>query len=136
MERGEFLRLMGMGAGMAVLGTCLQGCKKQQASPPVTVDLTLDLSQPSNSALNSNGGYLVMQGVIVARTLAGSYIAVASACTHQGVTVQYAASAHQFHCPGHGANFSETGTVQNGPATTDLQQMHTSLTGQSLHVYS
>ncbi|MCB0790746.1 MAG: Rieske (2Fe-2S) protein [Flavobacteriales bacterium] len=127
---------MGAGVGVAVLGPCLQGCRKQQDAPHLNVDFTLDLTQSGNQALTANGGYLVTQGVIVARTLDGNYIAVAAACTHQGVTVQYQASSHRFHCNGHGANFSESGVVQNGPATTDLQRMNTSLEGQALRVWS
>jgi cytochrome b6-f complex iron-sulfur subunit len=137
MDRNEFIRLVGIGAGAVVLVNCLQGCKKESAAPALlTVGFTLDLSQPAYSALNTNGGYLITQKVIVARTLTGSYIAVAAACTHQGTNVQYQASSHRFHCPNHGADFSESGSVQSGPATHDLQQMHTSLTNTLLHVTS
>ena len=72
----------------------------------------------------------------MARTLSGGFVAVASACTHQGTTLQYVGSSHQFHCPLHGSNFSESGAVVNGPADQALQQFNTSLTGQSLHVFS
>ncbi|MCB9170324.1 MAG: Rieske 2Fe-2S domain-containing protein [Flavobacteriales bacterium] len=136
MERAEFLRLVGAGVGLAALAPCLQGCRKQQDAPLLSVDFTLDLSQSTNQALTTNGGYLVTQRVIVARTLDGNYIAVAASCTHQGVTVQYQASSYRFHCNGHGANFNESGGVINGPATTALQQMYTSLDGQMLRVWS
>jgi len=137
MNRNEFIRLVGIGVGALVLAECLQGCKKESAAPAqLTVDFTLDLSQPAYSALNSNGGYVVTQKVIVARTLSGDFIAVAAACTHQGTSVQYQASSHRFHCPNHGADFSESGSVQSGPASHDMQQMHTSLNNTLLHVTS
>lgn len=99
MERREFLELVGLGAGSMLLLTCLGGCKKDKTTPKLNVDFTLDLGQPANATLNNNGGYLVTNKVIVARTLAGAYIAVAAACTHQGSTVAYQASSHRFHCP-------------------------------------
>lgn len=136
MDRSEFLRLIGISSGAAVLAGCLQGCAKQQDTPTLNVDFTLDLTQSANSALNTNGGYLVTHSVIVARTLAGNFIAVAAACTHEGQTVQYVANAHQFHCPRHGANFNDSGTVVNGPASSNLQQMTTTLTGTNLRVKS
>lgn len=137
MDRNEFLRLIGVGAGAMVIGSCLQSCKKETAAPAfLTVDFTLDLSLPAYSTLNTNGGYLITQKVIVARTLTGGYIAVAAACTHQGTNVQYQASSHRFHCPNHGADFGESGSVQSGPASHDLQQMHTSLNNTLLHVTS
>lgn len=138
MDRTEFIRLMGAGAGALALAGCLGGCKKEEDDPPplLTVDFTLDLTQPANSALNTNGGFLRTQGVIVARTLGGSYIAVAAACTHQGTAVDYNANAHQFHCPNHGSNFTEAGAVVNGPAGRALQQMNTSLDGDNLRVWS
>ncbi len=132
MDRKEFLALVGMSAGGLVLASCLGGCTKQT----VNVDFTLDLSQSANAALNTNGGSLVKSGVIVARTLTGTYIAVASACTHEGVTVNYISSSNSFYCGGHGARFSSTGSVNNGPASVGLQQFKTTLTGNSLRVYS
>lgn len=139
MERSEFIRLVGTGAGMALLGGCLNGCKKEEEAPapqPLTLDFILDLSLPANNALNTNGGFLRAQQVIVARMLTGGFIAVASACTHAGTAVNYEASANRFHCPNHGSNFSETGAVVNGPASSALQQMNTSLNGQLLRVWS
>lgn len=136
MDRKEFLSLIGMAAGGAAVAACLGGCKKEQSAPNLSVDFTLDLSAAANAALRTNGGYLVTQRVIVARTLAGAYIAVAAACTHEGQTVDYQAGSHQFHCPRHGALFSESGTVLSGPPNSPLQQMKTSVSGNVLHVFS
>lgn len=138
MDRADFIRLVGAGAGALALATCIGGCKKEEddGPAPLNVDFTLDLTQAANSALNNNGGFLRTQGVIVARTLAGSYLAVASACTHQGTAVDYNANTNQFHCPNHGSNFTGSGAVVNGPATRPLQQMNTSLDGNNLRVWS
>ncbi|MFM2284844.1 MAG: hypothetical protein RLZZ543_341 [Bacteroidota bacterium] len=134
MNRKEFLAMLGMTAGGVVAATCLGSCAKNESSS--NVDFTIDLNDSAYSALSNNGGYLIKSGVIIARTSAGAYIAVSAACTHEGVNVQYQASSNRFHCPSHGANFSSTGAVQNGPANTALKQYNTTLSGTTLRVYS
>ena len=132
MNRKEFLSLVGIGTTGAFVASCLSACKKENNN----IDFTLDLSSSANAALTTNGGYLISQGVIVAKTNAGDYIAVSAACTHEGVNVQFQLANNRFHCPAHGANFTTTGTVQNGPANSPLTQYNTSLSGNTLRVYS
>ena len=138
MERKYFLSLIGMGASSLVLG-CLAGCTKGQgtSSPaPTNVDFTLDLTQPANAQLNNNGGFIYNNGIIIARTLAGQFIAVSQICTHQNVSVSYIASSHEFYCSGHGGVYSETGQVISGPPPAALVTYKTSLNGTMLRVYS
>ncbi len=100
---------------------------------PITAPLaTVDVSTGS---LATNGGYLVVKGIIIARTITGGFLAVSAACTHQGTNVKYVLVNNNFHCPNHGAEFSSTGVVTKGPATTNLTQYTTVLTGTSLSVY-
>lgn len=132
MDRKKFIASVGIGASSLVLSACLGGlssCKKATAK----VDFTLDVS---TGTLASNGGYLVKDGVIVARTNSGMYIAVAAACTHEGTNVKYNASENDFVCPNHGAQFDNSGVVTKGPANTNLKKYNTSLSGSSLRVYS
>jgi cytochrome b6-f complex iron-sulfur subunit len=133
MNRKEFLSLVGIGTTGVFVTSCLSACKKENNT---NIDFTLDLSSSANAALTANGGYLISQGVIVAKTSAGEFIAVSAACTHQGVNVEFQSSNNRFHCPGHGANFTITGTVQNGPANSPLTKYNTSLNGNLLRVYS
>jgi len=133
MNRKEFLSIVGIGATGVFVTSCLSACKKENNS---NIDFTLDLSSSANSALAATVGFVISQGVIVAKTSAGEYIAVSAACTHQGVNVQFQSSNNRFHCPGHGANFSTTGAVQNGPANSPLTKYNTSLSGNMLRVYS
>jgi cytochrome b6-f complex iron-sulfur subunit len=100
------------------------------------VDFTLDLTNSANSALNNNGGYLYHGGVIVARTIDGSYVAVSQTCTHAGGTVVYDSRINDFYCPVHGSVFSTNGSVVSGPAPSALVKYNTSLSGTSLRVYS
>jgi cytochrome b6-f complex iron-sulfur subunit len=136
MGRKEFLYLVGTGVGAITIGACLGSCKKSASSPTAaSVDFTLNLNDAANSALKTNGGYIYNQGVIIARTLAGAYIAVSQYCTHQGVTVVYEGSANNFFCNAHGSSFSNNGAVTGGPASSNLKSYSTTLSGTSLRVF-
>jgi cytochrome b6-f complex iron-sulfur subunit len=139
MDRKEFLTLIGITSGGLVLASCMGACNQLNVSPtsaPLVVDFTLILTDPANSALKNKGGYLYSNGVIVAQTMAGAYIAVAEACTHQGQYVQYVGTNNIFYCNAHGSYFSNTGAVTGGPAPSNLQQMKTTLIGSSLRIQS
>lgn len=143
MDRKEFLAQMGMTSAAIFLGACLGGCSKDDdagggntTNPPVSVDFTLDLTLAANAALNTNGGFVYSNNVIVARTLTGSFIAVSQVCTHEGGRVEFQAANNRFFCPNHGATFSTTGAVTNGPANRALKSYNTSLSGNNLRVFS
>lgn len=139
MDRKEFLSLLGFSSASVALASCLGGCSKNVSSgttAPSGVDFTLDLSQPANAPLLTNGGYVYNSNVIVARTMDGAYIAVQQLCTHDTVSVTYQGANHRFFCDGHGSTFTESGAVTGGPAPRALQKYNTSLTANSLRVYS
>jgi cytochrome b6-f complex iron-sulfur subunit len=146
MDRKEFLSLLGLSVGGAVVVSCLHSCTKDSSVTPggsggntggsTKVDFTLDLADQSNAALNTNGGFLVKNDVIVAKTTSGVFIAVAAACPHQGTTITYQGNNQQFRCPNHGSTFSETGSVTMGPASSALKQYKTELTGTKLRVFA
>ena len=143
MDRKDFFSKVGFGAAAALLPACIAGiaasCSSDNSTSPSPapapsgVDFLLDVSTGS---LATNGGYLVSQGIVVARTNSGNYIAVSASCTHEGTNVNYNASGNNFICPNHGAQFSSTGTVTQGPANSNLKKYNTTLTGNSLRVYS
>ena len=143
MERKEFLNALGVSAASVFLATCLGGCSKSTEAPgmgntsppPSGVDFTLNLTQTENANLGTNGGFIYKNGIIVARTTSGNYIAVAMACTHQGTTLVFDGPNNRFFCNNHGSTFSTTGTVNNGPASTNLKQYSTTLTGSMLRVF-
>jgi len=146
MDRKEFLSLLGLSVGGAVVVSCLHSCAKDSSVTPggsggntggsTKVDFTLDLADQGNAALNTNGGFLVKNDVIVAKTTSGVFIAVAAACPHQGTTITYQGNNQQFRCPNHGSTFSETGSVTMGPASSALKQYKTELTGTKLRVFA
>jgi cytochrome b6-f complex iron-sulfur subunit len=136
MDRKEFFSQMGIGAAAILIPACLvglTGCKKSDVSAPTNVDFTLDIS---TGALATNGGYLIHNGVLVARTLSGNFIAVSAACTHEGTSINYYATTNNFICPNHGARFDNNGTVTQGPANKNLAKYNTTLSGNNLRVYS
>ncbi len=138
MDRKDFLSQVGVGAAALLAPICLggiAGCGKSDSTPsaPTNVDFTLDIS---SGALATNGGYLVSQGILVARTSTGSFLAVSAACTHEGTSVTYSATNNNFVCPNHGAKFSANGAVTQGPATRSLTTYQTSLSGNTLRIYS
>jgi cytochrome b6-f complex iron-sulfur subunit len=139
MDRKEFLTLLGLSGGGLILASCLGSCNTSTTQPAATrinANFTLDLNDPANATLKNRGGYLYSNGVIVAQTVAGTYIAVAAACTHQGTFITYRSNNNDLFCPNHGSTFSTGGTVVNGPATTNLQVLNAVLAGTSLHIYS
>ena len=143
MERKEFLTLIGLGSASALASVCLASCSKSSSagdsnvpSAPANVNTTLDLTLPANAALGTPGGYIYTGGVIVAKTMAGAFIAVSQTCTHQGSAVRYEGANQRFYCSNHGATFSNTGAVTGGPAPTALKQYNTSLAGNILTIFS
>ncbi len=138
MDRKEFISLAGFGSLSVFTAACLASCSKSGTVPaaPANVDFTLDLTQPANAALLTNGGYIYSNGIITARTISGTYIAVSQYCTHQGQAVTYQGQGQNFYCSAHGASFSNTGAVTGGPAPSALKQYNTALNGTMLRVYS
>jgi cytochrome b6-f complex iron-sulfur subunit len=146
MERKAFFSSIGFSAGMLFLAPAITSCSKSEDTTPTTsgstpntsaVDFTLDLSSATYAALNSNGGSVVKDNIIIARTSAGAFVAVSSVCTHQQYNpIAFESAASRFHCPNHGSNFGTDGSVINGPALSALKKFNTQLTGTSLRVYA
>lgn len=146
MERKAFFSSLGFSAGMIFLAPVMTSCSKSETDSATTtggttntaaVDFTLDLSSTTYAALNSNGGSVVKDNIIIARTSAGAFVAVSSVCTHQQYNpISFESAASRFHCPNHGSNFATDGTVINGPALTALKKYNTQLTGTNLRVYA
>lgn len=138
-NRLEFLRQLGLSGSALVAFYCagtLSSCSKNSPTPaaPLTADITLDLTSPTYSGLTTIGGYAYSGSILVAHIKDGSYIALSKACTHEGSTVQYVASSNYVYCPNHGARFSTTGAVTQGPASHALTQYKVTLStdGKSL----
>lgn len=96
-------------------GTC--------ATPLPTGGLRVTLA--SFPALAADGGIARVDGgtttpIAAVRVNATTYRAFSMSCTHAGTTVNIVGGA--FSCPNHGAQFSATGAVTRGPASTPLRE--------------
>jgi len=136
MNREEFLKKLGAAALLTCTGAGIYGCSSQTDPAPSNVDFMLDLTLGQNAALNTVGGSVSSNGIIIARLSSTEFIALSRACTHEGTGVNYRSAQKDFLCPNHGARFSTTGAVLQGPAKTSLRKYNTELTGISLRVFS
>jgi cytochrome b6-f complex iron-sulfur subunit len=142
-ERKEFMKQVGIGFGAILLTNCLTSCGETEIPDPMPggggdkIDFTLNLNIAANNSLNTKGGFVVSNKVIIARTLADTFIAVASSCTHQGTTINYRPATNDFLCPNHGSQFTAVGGVQVGPATAALVKYKTAYdaTAKTLRIF-
>jgi cytochrome b6-f complex iron-sulfur subunit len=138
MDRKTFIRHSCLFGGSALLGIAfLESCQKNSTTPANTnVNFTLDLTSPANSALNTIGGYLQHDTVIVIKTGNSTYVALSNVCTHAGCTVAYNSGSSNLRCPCHGGTFDTNGNVTGGPPPSSLTKLKTSLNGNILTVTS
>lgn len=69
--------------------------------------------------------------VLLAQPTAGEVVCFSAICTHQGCTVDAAAT--DFECPCHGSTYAAaTGAVTNGPAVQALAKVAVKVSGSSV----
>jgi cytochrome b6-f complex iron-sulfur subunit len=134
MNRLQFLKTLGLrgGALMAVLTSCQ---RPEVVEPTGPVDFELDLMAPANVPLNRVGGYVVQNGVVVARVNLSRFVAVTHTCSHEGLK-QITFRFGEFHCTAHGARFSEKGEGLNKEGKRGLTTYNVAQRGNLLRVYS
>ncbi len=138
MDRRKFLKTSGALCGLGLVGSALlvESCKKSStatAAQGPTVNFTLNLTQPANASLNTVGGSVASNGVIVVND-GGTYIAVAQACTHQGCSLAYNSSGNDFVCPCHGGTFDTGGNVISGPPPAPIKKYTVTKSGSVLTI--
>ncbi len=142
--RHQFLRQLGLG-GAALLavycGTTLSSCQNSSLDPQTpasgSVDFTLDLTATAYAALKKNGGYVVTNNIVVARTMTGEYAAVTVVCSHEGNRQVTFTTSNEFYCTAHGARFDVTGKGLNSDGRKGLTVYKTALTDATkLRVYA
>jgi len=136
-DRKEFFRrslLLAIGAAGGA--AFLEACSKQSSQPSGggTVDFTIDISTAQYNSLQTNGGFVYDNNVIIARDSNGNFIGLSDVCTHQGCTISFDGTS-QFPCPCHGSIFDENGNVVRGPAASAVKKYNTTLTGTKLRIY-
>ncbi|MCC6690162.1 MAG: Rieske 2Fe-2S domain-containing protein [Bacteroidia bacterium] len=99
------------------------------------VDFTFNITDPAYVVLSPKGGYMYINGAIVAQTNSGTYIAVSELCTHDGTRVIYEANKNDFYCQKDMSTFTSNGACSGGPSNRNLKSYNTSLSGNVLHVW-
>ena len=134
MDRRDFLSQLGLGAAFVLTATCVGACKSEPVAP-TGVNLTVDLNAADATALKTNGGYIIKDNIVVARTTSGGYAAASLVCSHEGQSkVKYATNG--WSCSAHGATFNEAGAPTNSVTSKTLVTYKTSLSGTTLTVTS
>ena len=133
MNRKEFLSQLGIGAAFVLTTSCLGSCKKE--TPAVAADLTIDLTDAAYAALKNNDSYVVKDGIVIAKTKVGAYIAATVTCSHDEYK-QITLRNDEWYCSQHGARFDQAGKGINSLGSKGLKIYKTELKGNSLRVYS
>jgi Rieske Fe-S protein len=130
MDRKDFIKVCYFscisGVGMtSLLQSC--GISRQSNGKIIGDELIIPKSEFINSKKNQGEfiKYLIIQHEIlrfpicVYRLSENEYTALWMQCTHQGTELQVFGDMLQ--CPAHGSEFTNKGTVQNGPAELKLR---------------
>ena len=122
--RRTFLAQSALLAAAAALAACAAG--SDPTAPDLSGQATLSVSD--YPALATVGGIAMVSiqssPFAVVRTGTSSFVALSRVCPHQGSIVNQSGSG--FLCPGHGAQFSATGTWLGGERTSSLRSYVTS----------
>lgn len=152
MDRKTFINQITGGLTLTCVSCMMNACSKEEeattpannnnnnnngnnpTTPNSNVLLTINLS----SQLLTVNDFIAEAGVIVVRTAPGnqesSFAAFSSACPHAGATVSFVKTSNSFNCAAHGSNFTISGSVINGPASTGLSRKTIEIVGSTLTV--
>ena len=136
--RREFCVRTCRAVSLLTLGAAFQSCGGSPTSPssapalaPVSgtlVNRSLSITIDAASPLAAVGGAATVQvstgTYLVARTAQSTFVALTAICTHEGCTVSGFANP-VYVCPCHGSQFSTSGSVVQGPASSPLKQFPT-----------
>ena len=127
-SRQQFLKNLGLGSSALWAVYCsvsLTSCTNED--PNVTpasikkLSFDINLNDVANANLKTNGGYIVLNDVVIAKTLTGKVVAVSRICSHQA-NKEIIYQAGEFFCTVHGSRFDESGKVLGGPAKNNILQ--------------
>jgi cytochrome b6-f complex iron-sulfur subunit len=136
MTRKEFISKLGVGAAFALTTPCISSCSKDEAPEPRDIDFDVDLTLEENAPLATNGGFVIIDGVVVARSLSGEYVAATVTCSHNAFD-QVIYQDGEWFCTRHGARFDETGQGLNPFGSDGLTVFNTQLIdNETLRVFS
>src|SRR5437016_571353 len=98
---------------------------------------TMTLNVDGRSPLSSVGSAALVQtssgNFVVSRSAVDTFVALTAVCTHEGCTVSGFQN-DRYVCPCHGSQFTTSGAVAQGPASSPLRQFTTRLSGTALTI--
>ncbi len=120
MDRKEFISQLGIGAAFVLTSTCLGGCLRESRVID-DVNLVVDLNNPDFAALTQPGGFITTEGVVVAQTFSGEYVAATMTCSHdQEDKIIFDSTGNKWFCTEHSAEFSLEGDGLNATGSKGL----------------
>ena len=139
-NRKQFLSKLGLGTGAIMATYCLGGlisCNDDDDYISGEVDFTLDLDESAYDALNTLGGFMRINKVVIANVSEGTFVAVTQICSHQGAeNITFRSLNNDFYCTQHGAIFDLEGKGLNSNGSKGILVYKTSLSGTLLRIYS
>jgi len=140
MERKAFLKTCGFAClSTSVLAALLESCNSTK-SVSGTIDQS-DLVIPTSSFESGKDTFkkyivihndLLKYPICVYRFNEKQYTALLMRCTHQGAELQVFGD--RLQCPAHGSEFSNKGTVENGPADSNLRTFPVTIQNDQLYI--
>ena len=140
MERIEFIKKFAVGGSILLtapvfLNACSSDDDDVEPTNPDNPDgIVIDLDTAAAADLGEVGGYIYSGTLIVFRTGENTYLALSKACTHSGCDVVYSHSAGNVPCPCHGSEFTTSGAVTKGPASSNLKRYTVKKEGNMLKI--
>jgi nitrite reductase/ring-hydroxylating ferredoxin subunit len=138
MNRKEFINKLGIGAAFVLTSSCLGSCTRDTRELN-NVDLCIDLNSSEFAELQDDGGYVIVEGIVVARTLDGDFVAATRTCSHEQLNdILFDADNNEWLCSSHGARFTMEGDGlnSNGSAGLSVYQVQYDVSTNALKIFS
>ena len=103
---------------------------------PDVTRFTLNLEDTANANLKTNGGYVIKNDVVIAKTMTGTFVTVTLICSHQQLKQVTFTKNNEFYCTAHEARYDTMGKCLNQNGSNGLKTYPTKLmdTGKTLVV--
>lgn len=123
-SRKDFLKNLGLGSAALWAVYCtstLTSCKNENIVVPDVSQFTLNLEDAINANLKINGGYVIKNDVVIAKTMTGAYVAVTLICSHQQLKQIIFTKNNEFYCTAHEAKYDTMGKGLNQNGSNGLK---------------
>lgn len=111
----------------------ISACKKDTNGD--LVDFTIDVTDPQYAVLQTLGGTMLLNNVLIIHTVQFTYAAVSPYCTNDNCMLDYTLTTNTLDCPCDQSAFDINGFVLRGPAVFPLPVYKADLSGTLLHIH-